>query len=324
MFGIFSFSRFFAQTSYITNYSPASSIVICKDNYREIENMHFDANQGFVCSNGISTLYYSIHALTSETVNGGPNTFSYDVSHSGNLTTSSYTIFGPFNYGDDYETSIATHSAPILSSGETGIGERYLGGNFTANKFYILEIKIPSCSGEVNIHPYGNNGTFDCKTLPQKYCENCIPQFQPANGKYVVSAWIKEANNLSALTYQNSILKVISGSNVATFQGTGQIIDGWQRIEGVFQTDDLGNIQIELSTTVAEAYFDDIRIFPLDGSMVTYVYDPLTLRLAAELDERNYAKLYEYDEEGKLIRVKKETEKGVMTIQENRENVKGN
>jgi hypothetical protein len=46
----------------------------------------------------------------------------------------------------------------------------------------------------------------------------------------------------------------------------------------------------------------------------------MTLRLMAELDERNYAKLYEYDEEGKLIRVKKETEKGVMTIQENREN----
>jgi hypothetical protein len=42
----------------------------------------------------------------------------------------------------------------------------------------------------------------------------------------------------------------------------------------------------------------------------------------AELDERNYATFYEYDEEGKLIRVKKETEKGVMTIQENRDNIK--
>ena len=40
----------------------------------------------------------------------------------------------------------------------------------------------------------------------------------------------------------------------------------------------------------------------------------------AELDERNYAKIYEYDEQGKLTRVKKETEMGVMTIQENREN----
>jgi hypothetical protein len=40
----------------------------------------------------------------------------------------------------------------------------------------------------------------------------------------------------------------------------------------------------------------------------------------AELDERNYATLYEYDEEGKLIRVKKETEKGIMTIKENKNN----
>jgi hypothetical protein len=54
--------------------------------------------------------------------------------------------------------------------------------------------------------------------------------------------------------------------------------------------------------------------------MVTYVYDPVSLRLVAELDERNYAKFYEYDEDGKLIRVKKETEKGIMTIQETREN----
>ena len=37
----------------------------------------------------------------------------------------------------------------------------------------------------------------------------------------------------------------------------------------------------------------------------------------AELDERNFATLYEYDEEGKLVRVKKETERGIMTIKEN-------
>ena len=55
--------------------------------------------------------------------------------------------------------------------------------------------------------------------------------------------------------------------------------------------------------------------------MMSYVYDPISLRLMAELDERNYATLYEYDEEGKLIRVKKETEKGIMTIQENRDNI---
>ena len=54
--------------------------------------------------------------------------------------------------------------------------------------------------------------------------------------------------------------------------------------------------------------------------MKSYVYDPVTLRLVAELDERNYASIYEYDEEGKLVRIKKETERGVMTISENRNN----
>ena len=54
--------------------------------------------------------------------------------------------------------------------------------------------------------------------------------------------------------------------------------------------------------------------------MKSYVYDPINMRLVAELDERNYATMYEYDEEGKLVRVKKETERGIMTIKENRNN----
>jgi len=38
----------------------------------------------------------------------------------------------------------------------------------------------------------------------------------------------------------------------------------------------------------------------------------------ADLDENNYASFYEYDDDGTLIRVKKETEKGVITIKETR------
>ena len=42
------------------------------------------------------------------------------------------------------------------------------------------------------------------------------------------------------------------------------------------------------------------------------------LRLMADLDENNYATYYEYDDDGTLIRVKKETERGIMTVQESR------
>jgi hypothetical protein len=53
--------------------------------------------------------------------------------------------------------------------------------------------------------------------------------------------------------------------------------------------------------------------------MKSYVYDPKTLRLVAELDDENYATFYEYDEEGVLVRVKRETERGIMTLREARQ-----
>ena len=52
--------------------------------------------------------------------------------------------------------------------------------------------------------------------------------------------------------------------------------------------------------------------------MKSYVNDPETFWLTAELDDNNYATFYEYDKEGKLIRIKKETSRGIVTIKENR------
>ncbi len=66
------------------------------------------------------------------------------------------------------------------------------------------------------------------------------------------------------------------------------------------------------------AYYDDIRVHPYNANMKSYVYDPVTLRLAAELDGNNYATFYEYDAEGGLIRTKAETNEGIKTIQETR------
>lgn len=63
---------------------------------------------------------------------------------------------------------------------------------------------------------------------------------------------------------------------------------------------------------------DDLRLIPSNSNMVAYVYDPNTRRLEAQLDENNYPTLYEYDNEGKLIRIKKETSEGIKTIKESR------
>jgi YD repeat-containing protein len=50
--------------------------------------------------------------------------------------------------------------------------------------------------------------------------------------------------------------------------------------------------------------------------MTTYTVDPILLRVMAELDENHFATFYDYDEEGQLTRIRKETEDGVFTVRE--------
>ena len=63
-------------------------------------------------------------------------------------------------------------------------------------------------------------------------------------------------------------------------------------------------------------YFDDLRLFPAQASLNSYVYDRADLRLAATLDENNFAVLYAYHDDGTLYLVRRETERGLKTVRE--------
>ena len=95
-------------------------------------------------------------------------------------------------------------------------------------------------------------------------------------------------------------------------------MEGWKRVEVPFTASSSFNLVI----TGSGKYIDDLRIFPNAGQMNSYVYDNRTMRLLAQLDENNFATLYEYDDEGTPVRVKKETEKGIMTLKENRQSLR--
>jgi hypothetical protein len=105
-----------------------------------------------------------------------------------------------------------------------------------------------------------------------------------------------------------------------TLRPSGTIVDGWQKVEAVFTVPaDAKSATLNLySDSAVNVYFDDIRIHPFNADMKTYVYDPQSLRLMAEMDENNYATIYNYDEEGQLVRVKKETIQGIKTVKETR------
>ncbi|MBX7227973.1 MAG: hypothetical protein K1X55_18210, partial [Chitinophagales bacterium] len=152
-----------------------------------------------------------------------------------------------------------------------------------------------------------------------KPCD-CLNEFNPQPGKYVFSGWIKEENDPLQHDYLDGKYIIRVDGNVYEFKAKGPIIEGWQRVHGEFVIPEGSRkIYIGLSASPSEITgFDDIRIHPFNASFKSFVYDDITLRFTYELDENNYFTKYEYDASGKLERVKKETERGVMTVQESR------
>jgi hypothetical protein len=174
----------------------------------------------------------------------------------------------------------------------------------------------------------------------KEFCANCL-SFQPEIGaEYLLSAWVKEETNIQVKSYENSEIDVVFYNNpeaadidpkdptapsqiIATvvLKPSGDIIDGWQRISGRFVVPEntiTAGVVLNNKNVGIPVYFDDLRIHPVEGSVKTFVYDSETFKLMSELDENNYSTFYEYDNEGGLVRVKKETAKGVKTIQETR------
>lgn len=152
-----------------------------------------------------------------------------------------------------------------------------------------------------------------------------LPSFSPIAGKtIVVSAWVKEQQDCKGATYTGNYIALVvkqpGDSNAIVAHPKGAIIEGWQRYEEVISIpEDAISLSLVMKATAGHAvYFDDIRIHPYNANMKSFVYSASDLRLMAELDENNYATFYEYDDDGTLIRLKKETERGIKTITETR------
>lgn len=314
---------FTAQTQdSLRNFSPNRAYSLCGD---APNKSMFGASTGFVCQGGFSKLYYIIKPSNTVTL-GTTNLFRFRAYADGGTSlplSASFKLYGGFNPGDDYATWVENNTVGPAITGSATTSQQSLSTTMTAGKHYLLEVTVQSCYGRVEF----SFTNFDLRCSQQIACENCIPKFQPVSGQYLVTAWVKEENGGNKITYTNCQLQVTTNSVLTNVPVSGQIVDGWQRMEQVVTTGPTGDFKIDLialSSSVS-CYFDDIRVIPNDGSMLSYVYDPITLRLVAELDERNYAKIYEYDEEGKLIRVKQETEKGILTTKEIKQNnsVKG-
>lgn len=224
----------------------------------------------------------------------------FDISATGDISGATYS----WDFGDGSPASTSNnHTYPNP-------------GTYTVT----LDVTFSDASTATITH---NITILDCDSI----CKTCIGSFAPIPGQsYVISAWAKEIGALATKTsYDNPEIRLVfndvSNTILGPFKPSGEIIDGWQRIEVEFKIPSTAqNMEILLGSASGEILFDDIRVLPFNSNMKSFVYDPINLRLVAELDERHYATYYEYDEQGMLIRVKKETERGIVTIQESRSN----
>lgn len=94
-------------------------------------------------------------------------------------------------------------------------------------------------------------------------------------------------------------------------------IDGWYLYVTQCIGEELedGNITIDSPLGMGDTHIDDLQILPADSRVGATVYDPLTHRVIAVFDDNHFATMYSYDEEGKLTQVRRETSRGVQTIQ---------
>jgi YD repeat-containing protein len=192
----------------------------------------------------------------------------------------------------------------------------------------IFYAKMGTLTSPLEVVDGGHTGV---KSLKVDDVGAVLPQRQlhlKPNKEYIISAWVKlqDANNNDIKdkhTYKdgNNYFKI----GTTDIHPVGPIVEGWQKVEGTFSLPSSNSFDINVFVkNNHQLLVDDIRIFPKDGNIQTYVYDPINYRVTEVLDNNNFYTRYEYDEEGNLIILKKETIKGVKTLQESRSHIKSN
>jgi hypothetical protein len=263
----------------------------------------------------------------------------YDESNSLVVELSTTTLAG---YPDPYGTKTICLKKGIyhmVSSTYTEVIVTDVNASTDYTAYIDYGFSVNKVVSPTSIEPYKSTTTVDGCTY-QKPIYGETSMLNPTstfknNKKMLFSAWVRENCSIPCTTYINSGVELVfedingdvidangaaAGTNIA-IPPSGNIIEGWQKVEGDFIIpSNAVKMKVALkngSSTLAN-YWDDIRVHPFNANMKSYVYDPINLRLVAELDANNYASFYEYDDEGTPIRAKAETKEGIKTIKETR------
>lgn len=140
-----------------------------------------------------------------------------------------------------------------------------------------------------------------------------------------IRLWLKSTTNNT-----NSDFKIRLNTNLAEipFKKIAQTGE-WSLFEANINNVDwaglpLGSeLDLALDYTISqgeEVFMDDIRFQPLTAQATCYVYNAGNFRLLAQFNDQHFGTFYQYNEEGKLVRILVETERGLKTVKETQYN----
>ena len=259
-------------------------------------------------------------AWTNEMTKYSP--YGYDLENKNALNIKSSELYG---YSNSLVTAVSANAGYYeiaFDDFETKHPSTIVGDN---GHFKYSYGTIPSIYNEGHTGKYSLKTNIGVSTVISTDILNL--QTTPAK-EYIFSAWVKVkgtgVNNFSLNILNSTTLAVLKTELYSpvlnTTTQTNKVIDGWIKMEVKF-TPTSQNVLIEFVVPTGYVLVDDIRIHPFNSSFKSYIYNPQTLKLQAELDNLNYATFYNYDEEGKLVQVKKETNKGIVTVKSSRDNI---
>lgn len=159
----------------------------------------------------------------------------------------------------------------------------------------------------VKITPHQNNVSIAYSNLFDFNLDVATDQ------KFTCEVWVKQ--NSGSITAPSISINGMPTS----LSMVSNTIDGWTLYRSNVKVSD--NVDVTF-TFPGGQYYDDLRVYPSAANMKAYVYHPFKSHLMAVLDENNYATYYEYNSRNQLVRLKKETEKGIITMTENIKNIK--